>query len=55
MRSIAHCINMIGLMYRIWKMCRLADGYVVESKKKTVPVSYMITLTDEGKEQEANV
>lgn len=30
-------------------------GYVVESKKKTVPVSYMITLTDEGKEQEANV
>ena len=30
-------------------------GYVVESKKKTVPVSYMITLIDEGKEQEANV
>ena len=30
-------------------------GYVVESKKKTVPVSYVITLTDEGKEQEVNV
>ena len=30
-------------------------GYVVESKKKTAPVSYVITLTDEGKEQEINV
>lgn len=30
-------------------------GYVVESKKKTAPVSYVITLTDEGKEQEVNV
>ena len=30
-------------------------GYLVESKKKTVPISYVITLINEEKEQEFNV